>query len=118
MSADYPDFQGKLILVYHIGGSSKDSALIEEAYFEKQANRLFLVGRLSSALPRTTWSREAPYAIAWDRVERYMVFDSTEEWIARNKRLNSRPPGQLGCGATMLLLLLLIVSVWLSSILT
>jgi hypothetical protein len=75
----YPDFSGKHVNVYvtHRHGVSY---LLQDANFEMQAGRIFLVGRVSDAYSDDVFGKGKNVCIAWDYVQQYLVFDSAEEW--------------------------------------
>jgi len=81
----FPDFSGKLVNLYLISKASY-SYLIQEATFEMQAGRLFLVGRASEEYDDEIWSRGKYVAIAWNQVEQYILFDSAEDYRAERQR--------------------------------
>ena len=97
MPNDYlPNFDGKCLHVYTSNAQS-GAYFIENPYFESQAGRLFLVGRISTAYDEKVWARGRVTCIAWDRVEQYHVYDSVDEWrqaLAAWRKLNPKPHAQ------------------------
>src|SRR4051812_37775878 len=79
----YPEFQGKTVVVYVHSRPGVPTAL-HECRFDVQGGRLFLSGVAVSG-PQTLkeWTEGLRRSIAWDAVEEYLVFDSTEAYLAR-----------------------------------
>jgi hypothetical protein len=74
-----PDFSGKHIGLF-ITGRPTQTFLVQDAAFEMQGGRLFVVGRVSEAYDKYVWAKGKPSAIAWDCVDYYIVFDSVEQY--------------------------------------
>ena len=82
-----PDFEGKVVLVYHVGSRDphSSSALIK-AHFELQAGRLFLCGEPAPGDTPNDWALGCQLCLAWETVEAYLVFESVQEYQARCDR--------------------------------
>ncbi|MBB6430827.1 hypothetical protein [Algisphaera agarilytica] len=77
MNESTPDFKGRVVCVTLADKAISEGTYILDPYFEIQAGRVFLVGNLTS-----NWKNLAgnTIAIAWDRVDSYIVADSIEEF--------------------------------------
>ena len=74
---DLPDFVGKFVLVA-MARSADDTQLLQEAHFERQGGRLFLVGTIPpKVVPGFEGVRAA---VAWDTVSQYVVLDSLKQF--------------------------------------
>jgi hypothetical protein len=80
-----PDLSGKYLQIT-LSTRSDDAYLIQDAGFDIQAGRMFVVGRISDAYSGTCWAKGAVVAIAWDTVERYVLFDSLEHFQEELRR--------------------------------
>jgi hypothetical protein len=78
MKKSYPNFSGKLVSL-SIAGDSYTYAM-EQARFESQAGRVFLVGIVPRGGSNGNWSQGAGCAVAWDAVTDYLVFESVEHY--------------------------------------
>ena len=76
-----PDFKGKVLSVALKGMSC--TRAIHDPHFEMQCGRLFLVGRSPKEGSTKDWVAGLHYAIAWDSVMDYAVFDSLYEYLER-----------------------------------
>lgn len=74
-----PNFDGKLLVITTKDGPEY-STLVEQAHFENQGGRLFVVGTARSAWPEPGWQEGLQIALAWDAVHSYYVIDSLEEY--------------------------------------
>ena len=81
--SDFPEFDGKCLLIYSAGKGSK--VLVENARFETQAGRLFIVGNGANIGGQENWTREIPVCVAWDQIESYYIFDSAEQHLQRSQ---------------------------------
>jgi hypothetical protein len=84
-----PDFSQKLVLIYLMGRSPDDGVLLENARFEIQGGRPFLVGDFAEGGSANDWVAGVHTALAWDSVQQYFVFDSMEDYMARASRAYS-----------------------------
>lgn len=57
--------------------------LIANPKWERQGGRLFLVGTVPRKGSQDDWMYGLPTAIAWDRVQDYVVFVSPEDYLQR-----------------------------------
>ena len=77
-----PDFCGKIVSL-----STADSVLsIQDAHFEQQCGRLFIVGTVPKGGSQNDWAQGTMSAVAWDAVTDYLVFDSDKEYGVSLKR--------------------------------
>ena len=74
----YPDFTGKTLSITII--EDEGNFDITDPYFEMQAGRLFLIGTVPPKSTNSGWTVNKKFAIAWERVERYVVFDSVSDF--------------------------------------
>ena len=74
-----PNFEGKCLSVSLIDNEESHDLL--EPRFEWQAGRLFLVGQVPAMSTQSDWTAGCPTAIAWDRVEGYVVFDNEAAFL-------------------------------------
>jgi hypothetical protein len=81
MKTIVPNFKGKVLYVVFAGKDS--SRAIENARFERQCGRLFLVGTSPEDASEKDWITGLRYAVAWDSVIDYVVFNSFEEYRKR-----------------------------------
>jgi len=75
-----PDFKGKVLSVVLEGSWTRG---IQDPHFELQCGRLFLVGTSPKEGSTKDWITGLPYAVAWDSVMDYAVFDSLDEYLER-----------------------------------
>jgi hypothetical protein len=78
-----PDFTNKILLIYLCDRPDEHNVLIKNAAFVDQGGRVFLVGEFAEDTTANDWAAGVQTAIAWDRVEQYLVFDSIEDYFAR-----------------------------------
>ena len=89
-----PDLTGKVLAIYFKDRADiHDGAIIEEVRFEKQAGRLFLVGRVPRGVNPADWNAGLETCIAWDAIGEYTVFESVEDFQRRVGRIPS--PGSV-----------------------
>jgi hypothetical protein len=82
-----PDFTGKVILVYHVGSRDPhSSSALVNAHFERHGGRLFLCGEPAQGDTPNDWALGCRLCVAWETVEAYLVFDSSEDYRARCDR--------------------------------
>ena len=74
-----PNFDGKLLVITTKDGPEY-STLVEQARFEKQGGRLFVIGTARSPWPEPGWQEGLQIAVAWDVVHSYYVIDALEEY--------------------------------------
>lgn len=74
----YPDFRGRTVCVWLANKETREARYIVDPDFRMLGNRLFLVGTTvhSSSIPNHVT------AIAWDRVDCYIVADSVDPFRA------------------------------------
>ena len=85
-----PDLRGKVIAVYFMSKPDmREGAIIEDATFERQGGRLFLVGRVPAGINPGDWNAGLMTYIAWDCVAEYTVLASSEEFRQRTARIPS-----------------------------
>lgn len=73
-----PDFSGKCISISLIDETHSHD--LYNPYFELQAGRLFIVGKITSGATDSGWSVNQTGAVAWERVESYVLFDNIETY--------------------------------------
>jgi hypothetical protein len=84
---ELPNFRGKVLTIYFEGRANiADGAIIEDPRLERQAGRLFLMGRVPHGVNPGDWNGGLTSAIAWDAVAEYTVFDSIDEYRKRIDR--------------------------------
>jgi hypothetical protein len=81
---DVPDLTGKVVSIT-IMDDNHPHDLISPVY-EMQGGRLFLVGVTPAGATHSDWSVDVPWAVAWDRVTDYFVFNSLEQYQAATKK--------------------------------
>jgi hypothetical protein len=81
MKNTLPDFSNKAVSVVLIGEDV--SRLIVNPRFEMQAGRLFLIGKSPSGASKRDWIAGLDEALAWDRVQEYVIFESTKDYFKR-----------------------------------
>ena len=79
-----PNFKGKVLSVALCAQGW--SRAIQDPHFEMQCGRLFLVGVSPKDASTKDWVAGLPYAIAWDSVADYAVFDSVDQYLERLNR--------------------------------
>jgi hypothetical protein len=84
-SLTVPNFAGKTVVLYTRRRMWGDSVLLTDCAFELQGGRLFLLGTTQEDGHSRAWSVGLRRAIAWDRVEEYLVLDSLEQYRERTK---------------------------------
>ncbi len=82
---NFPDFCGKLVVFYMLDRANR-SYMLEDASFEIQAGRLFVVGKVSNEYDDDVWAKGTTACIAWDCVEQYLVFDSAAQYHRERER--------------------------------
>jgi hypothetical protein len=86
MSVDQPpEFGDKLVTIYVTGGGGACNHL-QHVTFEVQGGRLFIVGRIPESWGEYNWARGKTAAIAWDCVDRYILFDSIDEYHEESRK--------------------------------
>jgi hypothetical protein len=82
MKTTLPNFSGKTVSF-----STADSTLaVENPRFQKQGDRLFIVGTIPRGGTTSDWALGVTCAVAWSAVTDYMVFDSVEDYRKRLTR--------------------------------
>lgn len=83
-----PDLSGKCLLLYLANDPPNYHCVtMENAHFEEQGGRAFIVGREVAGKDRGGWGDGAMANIAWERIEQYYVFESLTQML---DALNSR----------------------------
>jgi hypothetical protein len=75
---DYPDFRGKVVLLYTT--DKHGSCLLADAVVTMLGGRPFLTGTMPA---KGFWTDNLTAAVACDVVKDYLVFDSLEDYTAR-----------------------------------
>jgi len=83
MKKALPDFSGKTVSLAIIGAES--ARIIVDPHFTSQGGRLFLIGKIPQGASLDDWMEGLEGAVAWDRVEEYVIFESFEDYIKRLK---------------------------------
>lgn len=83
MKDKLPNFTGKALSIVLIG--EDDSRILVDPRFELQAGRLFLIGTSPPEASKRDWLAGLDEALAWDRVQEYVVFASAEDYFKRLK---------------------------------
>jgi hypothetical protein len=80
-----PDFTGKLVVFYTVNAPSaiQDGIVLEHASFTEYGDRLFVVGRISSAEDGLEWASGLQAGLAWDHVTHFLILDSREDFLKR-----------------------------------
>ncbi len=79
----FPDFSGRVILLYLINRSPDDAVVLYDARFEDQGARIFIVGKYAEGTTANDWAADVETAVSWDCVEQYLLFDSIEDYFNR-----------------------------------
>lgn len=74
-----PDFSNKCLSVSLI--DDEDAHDLVAPKFEWQAGRLFLIGVVPNCSTKSDWTAGCTAAVAWDRVQEYVVFDSEDAFL-------------------------------------
>jgi hypothetical protein len=77
------DFSGKIILLYLADRPDEHNVVLQNAALEDQGGKVFIVGEFAESTSANDWAAGVQTAVAWDRVEQYLVFDSIEEYFSR-----------------------------------
>jgi len=81
MKTIVPNFKDKVLYLVLTGRDS--SRAIANPRFELQCGRLFLVGTSPPDASDKNWVTGLQYAVAWDSIMDYIVFDSLAEYRRR-----------------------------------
>ena len=79
----FPDFGTKVLLIYLVDRSPDESIVLQNASFEIQGGRPFIIGEFAEGASANDWVAGVMTALAWDTVQQYFVFDSMEDYMAR-----------------------------------
>ncbi len=82
----FPDLSEKIVLIYLGSRTSEESVVLEDVAFQIQGDKIFMVGRIAEGTTPNDWASGVSTAIAWDRIEQYLVFDSLQEYMDRVAR--------------------------------
>lgn len=88
MKSTVPDFTGKVLSIVLKG--AEWTRAIQDPHFELQCGRLFLVGTSPREASTRDWIAGSRYAVAWDSVLDYAVFDSVDEYLDRLRRFDRK----------------------------
>ena len=88
MKDNLPNFTGKTLSVVLTGEDT--SRVIVNPRFELQAGRVFSIGTSPPGASRRDWMAGLDEALAWDRVDTYVVFASAEDYFTRLKTCGAR----------------------------
>jgi len=83
---NFPDFQGKVVVLYVSNPPRpiQDGIILEYASFQRQGERIYVVGRVPELYGRDEeWASSLQAGIAWDSVCHYVIFKSREEYMER-----------------------------------
>jgi hypothetical protein len=83
-----PDFSNKAVSVVLVG--EEVSRLIVSPRFDRQAGRVFLVGKSPVGASKKDWLAGLEEALAWDQVQEYVVFESAKDFFKRLKTWSRR----------------------------
>ena len=84
-----PNFVGKVVVVY----TGVDSgAAVTDAEFQKYEGRLFLTGTIAQGNSIGNWLGGVRYAVAWEAVREYALFDSVDDYLLRSAQANAARP--------------------------
>jgi hypothetical protein len=91
----YPDFEGKTLLVYLNGRQPEDAYLLDNLKIETLLGRLFITGHVTALGGPLNFTRNLPIAIAWDQIQNWIVFESSEQYFERRREFyeHYHPPG-------------------------
>jgi len=79
----FPDFTGKIVLIYLSNRSDEYNVVLQHAALENQAGKIFIVGEFAEGTTASDWAAGIRTAVSWDNVEQYLVFESLEEYYNR-----------------------------------
>ena len=77
------DFSGKIILLYLSDRPDEHNVVLQNAVLQDLGGKVFIVGEFAESTSANDWAAGIRTAVAWDRVEQYLVFDSIEEYFSR-----------------------------------
>ncbi len=76
---DLPNFKGKCLSITAINNGGNFD--LYDPHFEYQGGRLFIVGTVPNSATQSNWAENAQGALAWDRVNDYLVFESLKKYL-------------------------------------
>jgi hypothetical protein len=79
----FPDFSGKIVLIYLANRSDDYNVVMQHATLENQAGKIFIVGEFAEGTTASDWAAGIRTAVSWENVEQYLVFDSIEDYYSR-----------------------------------
>jgi len=99
MNEQLPDFTDKSVVFYITAPPGapdwfSDGLVLESPSFQKQNNRIFVIGQTPQETENAVesdWAADREAAIAWDAVYYYVVLPSDEYQEARIKDANEHP---------------------------
>jgi hypothetical protein len=81
-----PPIEGKVLVMYVRGRPVANPLVLHQCDFEVQGGRLFLAGvNLTGPQSFKEWTEGLRRRIAWDTVEEYLIFDSSEAYLERTQ---------------------------------
>jgi hypothetical protein len=80
---ELPELSGKVLAIWLIGRGSECSNVIQNARFELQGDRWFLVGEVVENPSRPLPFAGLNNAIAWDQVAEYVAVPTVDELYGR-----------------------------------
>ena len=83
MDMRFPDLGDKVVLIYLTNQCDENNVVLEQARFEMQGDKLFIVGVFAEGTTANDWATGVHTAVAWGNVEQYLVFDSLEDYFVR-----------------------------------
>jgi hypothetical protein len=91
----YPEFEGKTLLVCLNGRQSEDAYVVDNPKVETLLGRFFITGNITPLGGPLNFSRSLPIAIAWDQVQNWIVWESSEHYYERRREFyeHYRPSG-------------------------
>jgi hypothetical protein len=79
----YPDFTGKIVLIYLAHRSDDYNVVLQNAELQNQAGKIFIVGEFADGTTSNDWAAGIRTAVSWENVEQYLVFDTLEDYYSR-----------------------------------
>jgi len=82
----FPELSNKILLIYLSNRTSEETVVLENASFQIQGDKTFLVGRIAEGTTPNDWASGVNTAISWNSIEQYLVFDSLQDYMDRIAR--------------------------------
>lgn len=83
MDGRFPDLSHKIVLLYLANQCDEHNVVLAQPRFEQQGDKLFILGIFAEGTTANDWATGIHTAVAWDKVEQYLVFDSLEDYFDR-----------------------------------